>query len=262
MDYEFATLTDTGRVRANNEDAVLADPHVGLALLADGMGGHNAGEVAANMAVTLIHTELGDWLQERGGKASEGEIRAALEASVVTAHRAIFAASLAHLPYSGMGTTLVAGAFQANRLVLCHVGDSRCYRWRRHHLSRITRDHSVLQERMDAGLLTPEEAANSPDGNLVTRAMGVEAAIEPEIHEFTVLHGDVYLMCSDGLSDLVSDEALADILATTETLTNVAQRLVHQANLHGGVDNVSVVLARAQQAPRGPVGVVGRWLGI
>ena len=175
LDYRFCARTDCGRVRANNEDAVAMAPEVGVAILADGMGGYNAGEVASSMATTLVRDGMARWLAEAGPQVQTTDVRKALEACVQEANLAVLDASLQQPQYAGMGTTLVAGVFLAERLVLGHVGDSRCYRLRHGSLQQITRDHSWLQEQLDAGLMTPRQAAQSGHRNLVTRALGVDA---------------------------------------------------------------------------------------
>ena len=146
MNYEYAALTDTGRTRVNNEDSVAVDPATGLAVLADGMGGYNAGEVASGMATSFITTELGRWLSQAEGRVLPRDIKRAMEICVENANTSIFNSACSNPDYSGMGTTLVVGAFLGPRLFLGHIGDSRCYRWRNHTLVQITRDHSLLQE--------------------------------------------------------------------------------------------------------------------
>lgn len=260
MIYKFCTETDTGLTRANNEDSVAFDELAGLAVLADGMGGYNAGEVASGMATTLIKTELGRWLTETGGRAGSRDIRRAMEICVDNANKSIFNAASTHAQYSGMGTTLVVGVFQGRSLLLGHIGDSRCYRWRKGALVQITRDHSLLQEQIDAGLLTQQQAAMSMNKNLVTRALGVENAVALELNECQVEDGDLYLMCSDGLSDMVSDAGIAEILERRVSLAQRAQSLIHAANEQGGRDNITVLLAQAEAVPESR-GMVSRLLG-
>ena len=174
MTLEFFEAVDTGRARTNNEDSVCIDEGVSLAVLADGMGGYNAGEVASNMATSFIRTELGRWLREASSGATDTEVRRAMDICVDNANRAIFNAANSNPQYAGMGTTLVVAVFREMRLLVGHVGDSRAYRLRAGRLQQITRDHSLLQEQIDAGLITPEQAAFSSNKNLVTRAVGVE----------------------------------------------------------------------------------------
>jgi protein phosphatase len=244
MNYTFCAQTDPGRTRDNNEDSVAFDDATHLAVLADGMGGYNAGEIASGMATAFIKSELSRWLSEAGPQANALQVRRAIEICVDNANLSVFNSANSNPQYSGMGTTLVVGVFQGNRLLLGHIGDSRCYRWRANQLVQITRDHSLLQEQMDAGLLTPEQAAISPNRNLVTRALGVELDVMLELHEHTVEQGDLYLMCSDGLTDMVEDPAIARVLQSGATLHKLAEELVSLANENGGRDNITVLLTQ------------------
>jgi PPM family protein phosphatase len=243
---DFFALTDTGRSRSNNEDSVAVDDGRGVIVLADGMGGYNAGEVASGMATSYIKTELGRWLGEVADAASESDVRRAMDLCVDNANRAIFNAANANAQYAGMGTTLVVGVFRERRLLLGHVGDSRAYRLRAGRLQQLTRDHSLLQEQVDAGLITPEQAAQSANKNLVTRAVGVEDTVLLETHQHDVQPGDLYLLCSDGLSDMLDDEAIGQLLQGQDALDETAGALVDAANDAGGKDNISVVLARVK----------------
>jgi protein phosphatase len=245
MPYDFRFRVDPGRIRHNNEDAVLVDTARGLAVLADGMGGYNAGEVASGMATTLLARELALRLDEAALPLRVQDTMQALEGAAHAVNRAIFDAAQAHPACSGMGTTLLVAVFQPQRLVLGHVGDSRAYRWRRGELTQITRDHSLLQEQLDAGLITPRQAAVSIHRNLVTRAVGVQDSVRIEVHAHAVEPGDCYLLCSDGLSDMVDDASLASILACRLTLQDKAQALIDSANARGGRDNIAVVLVQA-----------------
>jgi serine/threonine protein phosphatase PrpC len=169
MSLEFFSASDTGRARSNNEDSIAVNEEAGLAVLADGMGGYNAGEVASGMATSFIKTELGRWLVEASSNASDTDVRRAMDICVDNANRAIFNAANSNPQYAGMGTTLVVAAFREGRLLMGHVGDSRGYRYRAGRLVQITHDHSLLQEQIDSGLITPEQAAFSNNKNLVTR---------------------------------------------------------------------------------------------
>ncbi len=260
MIYRFFAQTDPGLARENNEDAFSFDEGRGVAVLADGMGGYNAGEVASSMAATIINAEMNRWLAEAGASASLQDIRRALEICVGNANTAVFRAANSNAQYAGMGTTLVAGVFRGPDLVLGHIGDSRCYRLRQGELAQITKDHSLLQEQIDAGLLTPEQAALSVNKNLVTRALGVDDAVLLEIHEHTAESGDVYLMCSDGLSDMVKDAEIATILQLPLTLEQRAKTLIDTANAHGGRDNITVLLV-AVEAGAEKRGLMARLLG-
>jgi protein phosphatase len=246
MTLEFFSATDVGRARDNNEDSVAVEEAVGLIVLADGMGGYNAGEVASQMLTSFIRAELGRWLKESGSSAAAADVRRAMDICVDNANRAIFNAANTNPRYAGMGTTLVLGVFREEGLLLGHVGDSRAYRLRGDQLSQLTRDHSLLQEQLDAGLLTPEEAVFSSNKNLVTRAVGVEDAVMLELHLHEVQAGDIFLFCSDGLSDMLDDDALAQLLLNHPSLSEATQALIDGANDMGGRDNIAIVLARVE----------------
>jgi serine/threonine protein phosphatase PrpC len=260
MNYEFCIRTDPGLARENNEDSVTFDEPSRLGILADGMGGYNAGEIASGMATTFIKSELGRWLSQAGRHANSREVRRAMEICVDNANRSIFNAANSNPQYSGMGTTLVVGVFQDGRLMLGHIGDSRCYRLRGQEFERITKDHSLLQEQMDAGLITPAQAATSTNKNLVTRALGVEDAVLLEVNEHRVEPGDLYLMCSDGLSDMLDDDAISKLMLVPESLEQKVGKLIDAANANGGRDNISVLLALAHSGSK-KKGLISRLLG-
>jgi protein phosphatase len=259
MNYTFCSQTDPGRIRANNEDAVTVDETAQFAVLADGMGGYNAGEVASGMATALIRSELGNCLSQAGAQPTIGEIKRAVEAIVARANREIFEASVATPHYEGMGTTLVLAVFREQKLLVGHIGDSRCYRLRGNKFLQITKDHSLLQEQLDAGWLTPNQALNSPIRNLVTRALGVAGEVMLELHEHQVLAGDLYLLCSDGLSDMVQDTEIVKILRQRPVSQKMADDLVEKANENGGKDNITVVLAQASGQAEEPR-LISNWL--
>lgn len=245
MKYEFSARTDCGRVRGNNEDAVSVDTETQIAVLADGMGGYNAGEIASTMAAELVGAEMARWLGQAHRPLASKDVRRALEICIENANFSIFSAAYDNPSYSGMGTTLVSGAFFGKRLMLAHVGDSRGYRLRAGQLVQLTNDHSWLQEQVDAGLITPQQAAQSGYRNLVTRALGVEDIVNVEINEFAVEAHDLYLLCSDGLSEMLSPMEIAALLNIQEPLADKASHLIDAANAHGGRDNISVVLVQA-----------------
>jgi protein phosphatase len=247
MMYDFFALTDPGLARDNNEDAVTFDAACGLGVLADGMGGYNAGEVASGMATAFIKSELSRWLKAISHQATPKEVRRAMEICVENANRAIYNAANAHSQYAGMGTTLVVAVFQEDWLMLGHIGDSRCYRLRRGVLRQMTKDHSLLQEQLDAGVITAEQLRGSSNKNLVTRALGVDKEVVLEVNEYKVEPSDLYLLCSDGLSDMVDDTELAVLVQATGPLDTLATRLVNSANASGGRDNIAVLLVSAQQ---------------
>jgi protein phosphatase len=259
---EMAICSDTGQVRQHNEDAVLVNAALGLAVLADGMGGYSAGEVASEMATSVLGSELEHLFTQRvpSARAASGQAwaREALLDVITRTNAAIYQAAQSQAQYSGMGTTLIAVQFYANRLTVAHLGDSRLYRFRQEELQLLTRDHSLLQEQIDSGVLTPEQARFSQNKNLVTRALGIEPRVQTELSDHDVLPGDVYLLCSDGLNDMVEEEEIALALsALSVNLPLCATQLVQMANDNGGRDNVSVILVKIKKAFPAPKAVQG-----
>ena len=243
---EVATATHPGMVRSHNEDSIAADSEIGLAVLADGMGGYNAGEVASGIAVELIRTEVKKALVDRKPQDMNGtSVETLLAEHAERANAAIYQAAQSQPQYSGMGTTLVVAMWHDNKMSVGHIGDSRLYRLRGGTFEQVTRDHSLLQEQIDSGMITREQARHSQNKNLVTRAVGIDPTVEAEVHTYGVEQGDIYLLCSDGLSDMVSDEDIQLTLTSLHAnLPLAAQQLVQQANDNGGRDNVSVILVR------------------
>jgi protein phosphatase len=246
----FAELTDTGRVREHNEDAIGSTPDVGLMVLADGMGGYNAGEVASGIAVQIV-TDLANAGANREERHDidphSGLMRQTivLRDAVYRANKIIYQTAQSQTHCEGMGTTIVACMFYDNKVSVAHVGDSRGYRLRGGKLDQITLDHSLLQELVDRGFYSEEEAQRSTNRNYVTRALGVEPTVEVEVHEHDVLPDDVYLLCSDGLPDMVEDDDIHLTISTfNASLDVVGQQLIDMANDHGGRDNISVMLAQ------------------
>jgi protein phosphatase len=248
MNYAYCARTDQGLIRQNNEDNFLFDESCGVAVLADGMGGHKAGEVASVMATTSIGATLTGWLSSRELSNHPDDLCRLLVVSVDLANQAILQAATTNPDYKGMGTTVVVGVFQGDRLFLTHVGDSRCYRLRGGVLAQITKDHSMLQEQMDAGLISRALAARAPGRNLLTRALGVESRVPLEVRIYPVEANDLYLMCSDGLSDMVDDDSIAGLMGQDTDIATRASALIHLANAKGGRDNVTVMLVQAHGA--------------
>lgn len=267
VELDAASRTHAGLVRATNEDSISVSPEYGLAILADGMGGYNAGEVASAMATSILRTDLEsdlvDWWKELTGNG-HNRLNALLQARIARANTSIFQAAQSQPQYAGMGTTLLMALFLEQRVTVAHLGDSRLYRMRGNEFRQLTRDHSLLQEQLDAGLITAEQAKLSQNKNLVTRALGVDPVVDPEIRDYETQAGDVYLLCSDGLSDMVEDEGIAQILASTaDNLEAGVDALVEEANRHGGRDNVSAILIRIKgfRSPaRHPLARLLNWL--
>src|SRR3954465_8734448 len=266
---EITTATDPGMVRSHNEDSVAADAANGLVVLADGMGGYNAGEVASGMATTVIVTEMQQVLTKLqpyaiDPKTNQQVARRLVRDQVLKANTSIYQAAQSQPQYAGMGTTLVTCLFYDNKVLVAHLRDSRLYLQRGGSFRQVTRDHSLLQEQIDSGLITAEQAKKAQHKNLVTKALGIDPTVEPEIHEYPTKPGDIYLLCSDGLCDMVEDEDIGmTVQALGANLKLAAQQLVQMANDNGGRDNVSVILVRVLReypAARGVMAKVFAWL--
>jgi protein phosphatase len=266
---QIASATDPGMVRSHNEDSIAADPANGLVVLADGMGGYNAGEVASGMATAVIANDLRTILAKVQPYQIDPETRNVVawrivHNQVLKANTSIYQAAQSQPQYAGMGTTLVVCLFYDNKVMVAHIGDSRLYLLRGGKFKQVTRDHSLLQEQIDSGLITLEQAKHAQHKNLVTRALGIEPSVDPEIHEYQVRRGDLFLLCSDGLCDMVEDEDIHSAMQQLgANLELAAQQLVQMANDNGGKDNVSVILVRVLReypAPRGVMAKVFAWL--
>ncbi|MBL4759312.1 MAG: Stp1/IreP family PP2C-type Ser/Thr phosphatase [Mariprofundaceae bacterium] len=254
ISIDMFAITDVGIKRAHNEDCVHITPSHGIAILADGMGGYNAGEVASAMAVDVINNSLRAKIldvpqaeidKDTGFTHESVLVRQAIKAS----NEAIYNAAQAQSEYAGMGTTVLVAAFYGNHITAAHVGDSRMYRLRDKTLTHVTVDHSLVHEQVRRGLLTADDARNSRIKNLVTRALGCDPRVEADLVEDMVSAGDLYLMCSDGLTDVVSDEDINHCLGhCKKDLQKTALQLVQMANNAGGPDNISIILIRASEA--------------
>jgi PPM family protein phosphatase len=264
---QMVKATHTGMVRSHNEDSIATDPEIGLAVLADGMGGYNAGEVASGIATALISSETREAMVRQAPHQidrSTGTPVATrlLRDIIVKANTSIYQSANSQPQYAGMGTTLVVTLLCDNQITVAHIGDSRCYRFRAEKLEQITRDHSLLQEQIDSGLLTKEAARRSQNKNLVTRALGIEPQVEAEIHTYPVLNGDIYVLCSDGLNDMVEDEDIEMTLGALGANPQLAaDQLVQMANDNGGRDNVSVVLIKVKKEFPAVDGWMTKFLG-
>jgi len=242
-------LTDQGCVRDHNEDSIGSKADMGLVVLADGMGGHKGGEVASALAVDTVLNTLQKTLEEiRTGQVDDTTGYSlesmAVENAIKAANTVIYQASKNNKQYEGMGTTIVVVLFYDNRLTIAHVGDSRLYRIRKDNMEQMTRDHTLLQELVDRGFYTKKEAHESLNKNLVTRAVGVSPTVEIDLLEDIAITQDIYLLCSDGLSDMIDDNLILNtVLNYRDNLEKVAKELIKQAKDYGGKDNVSALLA-------------------
>jgi len=248
--FAHVALTDVGKVREHNEDNIGSQPDVGLWVLADGMGGYNAGEVASGIAVKTIIDLVSEACKREKRDEKEpatGYMRQTivLRDAVARANKIIHQTAQSQPQCEGMGTTLVACLFYDDKVSVAHVGDSRLYRMRDNRFEQITMDHSLLQELVDRGFYSQEEAQRSTNRNYVTRALGVELNVEVEVQEVEARKGDYFLMCSDGLPDMVEDEDIHLTINTFDAdVRTIADQLIKLTNDNGGRDNVSVVLVR------------------
>jgi serine/threonine protein phosphatase PrpC len=263
-------MTDTGKVREHNEDTIAADSDIGLLVLADGMGGYNAGEVASGIAVKTVLNLIREQVEREDLSVLDkdsGMTRPSiiLRDAIHRANKIIYQTARSQPQCEGMGTTIVAALFFDNRVSIAHVGDSRMYRLRSDKFEQVTMDHSLLQELVDRGFYSAEEAQRAANKNYVTRALGVEPNVEVELQESPVQKGDVYVLCSDGLSDMVEDDDIHLTISTfSANLDTVAKQLIQLANDNGGRDNVSAVMAQvldAFPANKGIVDKIFRWFG-
>jgi protein phosphatase len=246
LHYEMLSLTHPGRVREHNEDAVAFDALAQVAVLADGMGGYAAGEVASGMATAQICARIAR-IKADYPKLTALDLSTELRLAIRHVNLDILRAARSNPRFSGMGATLVAAAFTGNVAVIAHAGDSRAYLLRQNQLRLLTRDHSALQEQIDMGLILPEDAPRVGGKNLVTRALGVDAELEPDMAMHPMMAGDVMLLCSDGLNDMLPDAKIAAVLQQhAGQAAAAARRLIEEANLAGGRDNVSVILVTAR----------------
>ena len=243
LSFEIVGLTDTGKNRPNNEDSIgfeMLDDGRLYAMVADGMGGHRAGEIASNITVTELQQSLcnSQWDESR------------LISTIQQINLSIYKQAQENNKYQGMGTTLVLACIENNSLLVAHVGDSRCYQWIEQETGNetegtfkaLTTDHSLIEEMLSQGLLEKEDLAKSMRKNLLTRALGVRPGIEVTLGEYTLENTGIILLCSDGLSDMLDDQILENILSAPMSLGFKCQNLIDEANKAGGRDNISVIL--------------------
>ncbi len=243
MRFTCAGNTDVGVVRQGNEDNFLVDHQRGVFIVADGMGGHAAGEVASDMAVGIIARDV-DGIRSLPEEAAAERLGEAIR----SANAAIFDRTLAEHDKRGMGTTVTVMVLFARRYLIGQVGDSRAYLLRNGEFAQITKDHSYVQEQVDAGLLTPEQARTHPYSNVITRCVGANEEVVPDIYYGRIRSGDIILLASDGLTGMLEDEQLAAILKTEGGPDTWVDRMIADANRRGGLDNITVVVVRIDEA--------------
>jgi protein phosphatase len=232
-------------IRSGNEDSVFAEANAfrGVFMVADGMGGHAAGEIASEMAVRIVTRELAP-LREIATPEGENALKTALR----DANRAIFERTLAELDKQGMGTTASVLLLVGPRYLIGQVGDSRVYRARNGVLEQLTKDHSYVQEQVDAGYITPEQARFHPYSNVITRCVGASREVEPDTYSGNVQAGDVFLVASDGLTGMVDDARLQYLLTSRSSPGRLVDALINEANGRGGLDNITAVVVQVLSA--------------
>jgi protein phosphatase len=253
MEFSASAKSDVGRRRTGNEDSFCLARELNLFVVCDGMGGHAAGEVASRLAVDTIHDAMqkyqadGDLPLVGDPQPEQSRQANCLLSSIRMANRAIYDMAQGRADYAGMGTTIVAVMGLGDRMAMAHVGDSRIYRVRDGKIAQVSKDHSVVQMQLDRGIITPEEAADSQYRHMITRALGLKDSVEIDLAEEPAAVGDILLLCSDGLSDLVTaEEMLEAVTGNAGGLEAACQALVDLANEKGGVDNITAMLVEVR----------------
>lgn len=241
MQLSVAAGTDVGRIRAGNEDSLYADADQerGLFIVADGMGGHAAGEVASEMAVQIVARDLTDVRDLTAAGAGQR-----MADALKSANRAIYERTIQEADKQGMGTTASCLMMGQGRYLIGHIGDSRVYLLRDGVFRQITKDHSYVQEQVDAGFLTPEQARYHPYSNVITRCVGANAAVEADVLAGELQVGDLYLVASDGLTGMVEDPQLKKILESKQTPGRMVDTMITEANRRGGLDNITAIVVQ------------------
>ncbi|MCB4792687.1 MAG: Stp1/IreP family PP2C-type Ser/Thr phosphatase [Elusimicrobia bacterium] len=244
MTLEFGSKTDLGKVRKNNEDNFTVDPAIGLFVVADGMGGHNSGEVASKIATDLIKNNLNQLMRKKTDQTGYSKH---LLSSLQLANQAIYEASQNYKQNQGMGTTVVAVLSHDKMYTLGWVGDSRIYLVRHKNIQQLTTDHSLVQEQISKGLIKPEQAEFSEYKNILTRALGIAEKVEADVIEKPSLKDDYLILCTDGLTRAVSDAKILEVVMTIKDPQAICDKLVDLANENGGKDNCTVVVVYNKQ---------------
>ena len=245
MHLAVAARTDVGRIRKGNEDSLHASANAyrGLFIVADGMGGHAAGEVASEMAVEMVSHDLSDLNDLESPEAHDRVARTLREAN-----RAVYERTRTERDKLGMGSTVSALLLSETRFVVGHVGDSRIYLVRDGKMVQLTKDHSLVQEQVDAGLLTPDQARRHPQSNVITRCIGMADEIDPDVFDGDARVGDAFLLASDGLTGMVDDRRIAQLLLSRARPERIVDALIQEANVNGGNDNITAVVVRVLAA--------------
>jgi protein phosphatase len=254
VQLSVAAGTDVGRIRAGNEDNLYADadPERGLFIVADGMGGHAAGEVASEMAVQIVAREMARFRDLGGTEALTGMAEA-----LKAANGAIYERTIVEADKQGMGTTASSLMMGGGRWIIGHIGDSRVYLLRDNVFRQVTKDHSYVQEQVDAGFLTPEQARYHPYSNVITRCVGANASVEADVLNGEIQNGDLWLLCSDGLTGMVEDPQLRKIMETRQTPGRMVDAMITEANRRGGLDNITAIVVQVMSVWGMPTGTTG-----
>ena len=260
---EVAGSSDPGCVRKNNEDNFAVEPDLGLLVVADGMGGHNSGEVASDIACKTVveYARKMKTMVPEGGAPGLTPRGRQLEFFVKTANSMIYEKGRAFPKDAGMGTTVVAAIVDAKGMTVAHVGDSRLYLWRRGELTQLTEDHSLVGEQVKRGQITADEAARSPQQNILTRALGADGDVRVDVADHPLLPGDIVLLATDGLSKMVIDADVAAVIAESQDPQKIVEVLIARSRAAGGVDNIAVVVAKVPAAGGGVIKLVSRLFG-
>jgi protein phosphatase len=247
-----AGLTDQGNGRSNNEDAICVDAELGLIIVADGMGGHQAGEIASGMAVSIIPEQFKEMSSTgSAGEVTENHFSAAtnrLGYCLKVANQKIFEAAHRSPQDYGMGTTCTAALIEDDRVGIAHVGDSRCYLIRRGEMELLTNDHSLVMEQVRSGLISKDSQAVQSAQNILTRSLGTAEEVQIDLDEHPLFSGDVLLLCSDGLGKEIADDEVLRVVNATPDPAALAKRLIDMANAAGGRDNITIAVARLEKA--------------
>ncbi|MBN1101886.1 MAG: Stp1/IreP family PP2C-type Ser/Thr phosphatase [Deltaproteobacteria bacterium] len=266
MEIVTSGLTDVGLKREGNEDSYSLDDSLHLYIVADGMGGHLAGEVASQIAVDMINKSFRKWAEK---ETPEDDLFGFPDSTVSTrgnyiissirlANRVIYEMAMEYEQYHGMGTTVVALLVTPSRVIAANVGDSRIYLVRDGHIERLSKDHTIVAEQVEMGMMTEEEAATSPLKHILTRNLGSSEDVEPEIFELEPANNDRYLLCSDGLTDLVNDGEILEMLQNEDDPNRLCHRLVDKVLKRGAHDNTTLVSVYLSGLERPRAGIISK----
>ncbi len=267
MEIKAAGLSDVGLKRDGNEDAFAMDDSIGLYIVADGMGGHLAGEVASNVAVQIIQKNINYWIAKNSPEDElfdfpDGTLSRTgnyISSSIKLANRVIYEMSKGYREYKGMGTTIVVLAVMPNSVIAANVGDSRIYLIRDDTIEPLSKEHNLVAEQLEMGLISKEEAEISPLRHILTRNLGFSDIVDADLFEIEPMNDDRFLLCTDGLTDLVSDDEILKIVKNGDDPEHLCHQLVSEANKRGGNDNITVSLIFVNTQDDKRQGIIGKF---